>query len=344
MLTRLFIFWLALLPFVVWKAGYEGPKVFCFFFGSACLSLYWVKRILSNLDEFVLSKADKVYFLWLFILFIASLLGVHPLESITGGSYRHQGLIFFLGLWLVGKTISILDKSKKKFLVKVIATTVLVECLIVVVQFLGGNLYFGKALGTLGEANAVAGFLSIGSYFVFETFPLFTILFPLAAIILLQSRSAILSLLPHLYKLKKKEWLLMGAVVVFAVVAIALNKNISVFENRLVIWKLGISQISQRPVFGFGAESGEVVYNIAYKSVGIPLLGLVVDRAHNLFLDIAMWSGVTGLVAFAYWLYCSFRRLRKLNRKLAFVAFLIYASLQPLGIVHWILLILMINV
>lgn len=338
MFSKLFIFWLVILPFVVWKNGYEGAKVIYFFFGAACLSVYWIKKILSDLEGFELSKTDKVYFLWLLILLIASLLGIHPLESVVGGSYRHQGLIFFVGLWLVGKTISILSVSEKKLLIKAVATSVLVETVVTVLQFVGGNLYFGKAFGTLGEANAVAGFLSIGSYFVFETFPYFTLLFPVAAIMLLQSRSAVLSLLPHFCRLKKRGWLLSGVVVVVVVVAIALSKNVSVFENRPLIWKLGINQVLQRPLLGFGAESGEAVYNLAYKGAGIPLLGLIVDRAHNLFLDIALWSGVLGLVTFCAWLYYSFLDLRELNRRLAFVAFLVYASLQPLSIAHWILL------
>lgn len=328
MFSKLFIFWLVILPFVVWKNGYEGAKVIYFFFGAACLSVYWIKKILSDLEGFELSKTDKVYFLWLFVLLIASLVGVHPFESIIGGSYRHQGLLFFVGLWLVGKTISILGKSQKKLLVKAVAVSVLIESLIVGLQFIGGSLYFGKALGTLGEPNAVAGFLSIGSYFVFETFPYFTLLFPVAAIMLLQSRSAVLSLLPHFCRLKKRGWLLSGVVVVVVVVAIALSKNVSVFENRPLIWKLGINQVLQRPLFGFGAESGEAVYNIAYKGAGIPLLGLVVDRAHNLFLDVAIWSGLLGLVVFVYWLYLSFCDLGTLNRKLTFLAFLSRQSLR----------------
>lgn len=338
MFNKLFIFWLVLLPLIVWKTGYEGPKVFYFFFGSAYLSVYWVKRILSNLEEFTLSKTDKIYFLWLFTLFVSSLFGVHPFESMIGGSYRHQGQIFFIGLWLVGKTVSALDVASKKLLVRTVALFVLAECVIVALQYLGGNLYFGKVLGTLGEANAVAGFLAIGSFFVFETFPQFAILFPIAAIILLQSRSAVLSLLPYFYRFKKNTLLLIGVVTVLGVVTFVLNKGVSVFENRPLIWKLGITQVLQKPLLGFGAESGEAVYDIAYKSVGIPLLGLVVDRAHNLFLDVAMWSGIIGLVIFGYWLYYNFCSLGQLNRKLAFMAFLIYSLLQPLSVVHWVLL------
>src|SRR4030042_5657296 len=124
MLARLFILWLAGLPLFVWKFGYEGPKVFYFFLGSIFLSAYWIKRILGNFKAFAFTKADGLYFIWLLILTIASLSGVHPFESIIGGSYRHQGVIFFLGLWLVGKTISIVPAGDKKFLIKATAVVV----------------------------------------------------------------------------------------------------------------------------------------------------------------------------------------------------------------------------
>lgn len=340
MFIKLFLFWLITLPFVVWKTGYEGPKVAYFFFGAFCLSVFWIKKILSDLNSFELGKIDKIYFLWICTLLVSSIFGIHPLDSIIGGSYRHQGLIFFIGLWLVGKTISILDAAQKKFLVKAIAASVMVECVIVGLQILGGNLYFGKALGTLGEPNAVAGFIVIGSYLVLEYFPNLLLAFSVGAMLLLQSRSATLAFLPFFYKFNKKL-LIIASVTLLAIVIFAMNKNASVFENRPLIWKLGISQVLQRPLLGYGAESGEGVYDLAYKGAGIPLVGLIVDRAHNLFLDIAIWSGFVGLAMFVYWLYLSLQNLEKLNWKLAFAALFIFAMFQPLGITHWILLVLL---
>lgn len=95
---------------------------------------------------------------------------------------------------------------------------------------------------------------------------------------------------------------------------------------------------------GWGAESSEVVIGNSYKESDMPLLGIIVDRSHNLFLDILVWSGAAGLIFFAAWLYLSFANLKSLSRKLGFLAFLVYSMFEPLSIVHWILLIFIVNI
>ena len=122
------------------------------------------------------------------------------------------------------------------------------------------------------------------------------------------------------------------------IIFISFKPITSPFENRQIIWKLGFAQIITKPLLGFGAESGEVVYDSAFSKHNLPLDGLIIDRAHNLFIDVAMWSGFIGLILFGGFLINRFRGLENKYKKLAFVSFFIYSMFQPLSIVHWIFL------
>ncbi len=343
MFSNLFVYYLAVLPLVTWKGVYEGPKILYLLIGSVSFIVFWILRVLKHKKYFTFSKFDYFFLAWLLILSVSSLVGIHPLKSFLGGSYRQEGVIFFLALWLIGKTVGILDEGRRKLLIKSVGMVVLVESVVVLIQFFLGRLYFGHPLGTIGEANAVAGFLAIGSYFVFESFPKIVLLIPVVAIIVAQSRSGILAIIPFLGKIKKSFLAILIPVAILSLYIFTIGKGISPFENRQIIWKFGIGQILQRPVFGYGAESGEIVYNNAFNKSGFPLSDLIVDRAHNLFLDVAMWTGIVGLILFLGFLYQSFIRLDS-NKKVAFLSFLIYSMFQPLSIVHWILLIIISNI
>ncbi len=346
MLANLFIFWLSFTPLIFWHGVYEGPKVLWYLCGGIVLILYWVFKILWKKESFNFSKADKFFLLWLLVLFISSIFGTHPYESIIGGSYRKQGIIFFLIFWLILKSIGELKTAKKKLFLKFIATSILVESITVIYQIATGQLYFGKPLGTIGEANAVAGFLSIGLVFTYSSFPRAISLIPIISSTLISSRTGLLALSANIFgfvnnfeiKHKKIIYGLIVVVVLAATVFLSINKNVSPFENRLLIWKLGVSQIAKRPILGYGSESGEVVYNLAFKNYNLPLYNLMVDRSHNLIIDTTMWSGFVGLLLFSLWIYYSFRETKNTTNKFAIGSFLIYSMFQPLSIVHWILL------
>lgn len=352
MFENLFIFWLGAIPLTVWGGFYEAPKVFIYLIGIFFLSVYWIFQYARG-KYFNFYLRDYFYLIWLLVLLAASIFGVHPIDSIIGGSYRHQGLIFFLGLWVLGKTVGGLAKNKKILLYKVISWSVLIEALLVIVEIISGRLYFGRPLGTIGEVNAVAGFLAAGFYFVSVSWPTIYLILPGIALLLTESRSGILAgfislgiILNTLNKKIKKWVFVLIALISFSFILLISLERVSPFpgpEERSVVWTLGIKQILSRPVLGFGVESGEVVYDQTFKKSGILLENFVIDRAHNLFLDVTMWSGIIGLIFFIGFLVESFRSIDS-NKKFALLSLLIYAMFQPLSIVHWILLIIIINI
>ncbi len=350
MLKVLFASWVAILPLIFWNGRFEGPKILWFLMGSIGVIVYWLYRILWQKKDFLFSKIDLLYFLWLGVLLISSIFGVHFDLSVIGGSYRHQGIIFFFLLWLVGKTFSILKDPDKQMVFKFVGASVLIESFLIIFQFILGKVYFGKPLGTIGEANAIAGFLTLGSYFIYQSLPKILLIVPVFPFFIEQSRSGILTglmmmggFVDHIKpKFKIVIWSLALLASSILIMLLTSQKMRSPFENRYLVWKLGITSVMENPILGYGAESGEVVYNKAFKEYGLPLHNLMVDRAHNLYIDVAMWSGGIGLVIFIAWLIKRYRSLTGFPQKYAFLAFMVYAFFQPLSIVHWILFFLII--
>jgi hypothetical protein len=347
-LGKIFIYWLGILPIWVFNYRFEEPKVFLFLIGGLCLSIYWITRFIKSSKSFDLKRSDLWFLGWIVILTVSSIIGVHPIDSILGGSYRHQGVLFFLTLFLLGKTIESLDKNLRKKLGKIVATVVLFEFGLITTQYLFGHVYFGKPLGTIGEANAVVGFLAIGSTFVFENFPKWVVFGMPISVLIMSSRSGALSFLAFFIgffsrKIKPMILIALAAIALLYVVLVSLNKNYSRFEDRQIYWKLAASTISVKPILGYGAETGERVFEEAYKKSGFPLSKLIIDRSHNLFLDVFMWSGLLGLITFTGWLVSGGKDLKDLSRRASFFAFLTYSFFQPLSIVHWLLLTLILK-
>lgn len=327
---NLFVYWLGILPFFVWR-GYEGPKVFLFLLGGLVLVIFWLYRILKTKKTTEISGSDFCFLVWLFVLTASGVSGPDPWLSILGGSYRHQSVIFFLTLWLVKKTLEILPLSQKETLRKFFFWGVFLEAVISV----------ARPLGTFGNSNAVAGFLVTYPLFVSPKIQKKKLFFPwliiLTAIVLTGSRVGIiaflissLSLTPVLYRKIGMMLLPLVAIVVF----IALPRPFSIFENRTLFWRFGIEAFLEKPWLGYGAEANEKIYNRAFTKAEMPLEGMIVDRSHDLFLDVALWSGVIGLSLFIFWLVLNFKKT-----PYVLTGWMVFAALQPLGVVHWLMLI-----
>ena len=69
---------------------------------------------------------------------------------------------------------------------------------------------------------------------------------------------------------------------------------------RMAIWKGTVELIGKRPLLGYGSDALGVVFPGVYPPELVYTLGrqFFVDRAHNLFLDWAVTTGLPGLMAF----------------------------------------------
>lgn len=79
---------------------------------------------------------------------------------------------------------------------------------------------------------------------------------------------------------------------------------------RLTIWRTTLALIAARPWFGYGPETMQPVFERVFPPQLVYYQGrhVVVDRAHNLWLDLAMSAGLVGVLALA-WLLGSLGRL-----------------------------------
>jgi putative inorganic carbon (HCO3(-)) transporter len=79
---------------------------------------------------------------------------------------------------------------------------------------------------------------------------------------------------------------------------------------RLTTWRATLPLIAARPLTGYGLETMRTVFAKVFPPQLVYYQGrhIVVDRAHNLWLDLAMSAGLAGLVTFAV-LLAGFMRL-----------------------------------
>lgn len=366
MLEKILVYWVAVTPFLFLLGFYEGTKIYSFeilvVFVTLCLLFKWRERFIK-----ALSFSDAPYFIWLLVLLYSSLKGVHPAESIIGTGYRHQGVLFFLGLWIVYQGLKFLSKKSKENLVRLLAFSAIFEAIFVIIQkyFIASMTLNSRPFGTFGEPNAVAGFLALSGIFVLRDFPrkfkaiAIAILF--IAINFTESRTGLVTLfvIVTFYLLRSRNLLLVSflGIVVYSLVSnIFVLRETSMFENRQLFSVYALEAIDERPFIGYGAESAVKVFERKFKEHEMPLMDLSIDRSHNLFLDILLWSGIIGFISFISWLISLFKKAliekdvykrglqsQKLYKIAGFSGWLLFSMFQPLGVVHWLLLLLILS-
>lgn len=348
MREKIFILWITLFPFVSWQGTFEKPKVVWLLAGGFSLSLFFIYRFITEKKIIRLKVSDYFFLGWILILTISSILGVHPTESIIGGSFRRQGVLFFVAIWIVGKIVTVLSKESKKLLENGLRAGVIIESAILIMMALklGGVV---RLAGTLGEPNNLAGYLVLSSFFVFPNFFILALIF--VAILFTKSLTGLVAFLTFVlivYGAKKLalKWIVLVVIGLIAGGILFLHRGQS-FNDRATIWEFGIRSVAEKPILGYGAESGELVYDFAYSRWWGRLGEFAIDRAHNLFLDVAIWSGFVGLSFFLSWLITEISVLIKRKEQLklsAIGAWVLFAMFQPVGVVHWVLLMVILRI
>lgn len=94
-------------------------------------------------------------------------------------------------------------------------------------------------------------------------------------------------------------------------------------EGRLPIWSYGLLAVSQQPFIGIGQENFELIFS--------PDRGIKVDNAHNIFLEVAVSSGLIGLFLFVAIVAVAIKNAT-LPVRFSLLAFLVVGSFNPLSI------------
>ena len=356
MSSTLFKIALFLLPLVLWPSPpkFELAKIIVFLILTFFLTTWLLSK--DKIEE----KINKTWFLWIFFLFLSTLFANRLLPGFFGDGYHHQGIIFFLslGIWIAAFNFQTKDNLKKLWLW--ISLVIIIESLIILGQCLAIHLHFpiltynGRPIGTFGEPNAVAGFLVMGLPFLACVFPFPLALLTIGAIVATGSKTALLALVAQgvifsCLKLKsvsgKKFFAILWLVIILFIGSFGVwqEKEKSLFENRWLIWNLGFRAVLEKPILGYGAEGITAVYDKQYHNIDRPLADLAIDRAHNLFLDITLFSGLLGLAIFLKWLWENISKVKERWKLISLAGFFVYSFFQPIGVVHWLYLIFLLT-
>jgi len=274
-------------------------------------------------------------------LAISTALSWAPWVSFFGSYLRQQGFLQFL-FYILFFFAGVLAFEKKDLgrLSRYIGLGAVLVCMIAVAQRLFGGIDY-RIFGTLGHPNFLGSYLVITIPFLAGNcvngekkrarfFWITTVILALITLFLTFSRAAILGLFVEIVlmilifwraKIWKKITMILIGIVAFSGIFVSsafYSNEESPFarlagggeggvavSTRLAIWPWTFEQILERPVFGYGPEMFEELFERKapesfweLEKGGLGSGRLAADRAHNEILDIFVASGGVGLLAY----------------------------------------------
>jgi len=89
--------------------------------------------------------------------------------------------------------------------------------------------------------------------------------------------------------------------------------NTETFQTRLLLWKQALIIAGERPILGWGPEN----FSPAFEKHYLPRFEVWFDRAHNIFLDYLVQTGILGFLSYLsifivfYWKFMRFTKKNK---------------------------------
>lgn len=366
--------------------GFELIKVLTFLSLTILAGLIFVYLLSKKKLKVHWSKIKIAGLVFLIILSITSLLGIHPGESLVGKYPYFQGLILYWLLLFFSLMVSSIN-IKKDLLNKVISVSALIVGLLSIWQFIQLNLlgiqipsYAGRVVSTFGQPNLYSGFLLLSLPLIFNTKrrSYIIMLIVTAAVVLSLSKAAIAILSGaglwfFLSKLKQKGLAIYLLILCFInILVFSLDNSSGIFwdevikpltlgrtdtgtiEKRAHILPVLFEIYSGSPVMGFGIDSINSLYTqkfagfspetVVYSPVDFNLKNLIIDRSHNYFLDLLIFSGILGLVCYSYLIFALFKTSAPKPLKFFLILYLIWVQFQVQSIAHLLLFWLIVGV
>lgn len=329
----LFSLLIFLCPFIInpfFGAFFEPPKVI---FAEILIELILVilllrgRLLLKELNEQVLPFGNKYQLVLSLILFFITLIHLFTTKNTQiffGNEVRLQGILLFwhlLVLFILSSKLNIGKLPKALFpisLLFLLLTTFLVEPDV-----------NGRAIGTLGEANALAS-----SAVFFWPFAVFIkiygkwknillkagILFTTLVVILFTgSRSGMLALLVQIIFLILARWISLKkatitvTILLLATLILPPLRGGGWYENRGEIWKTAIVA-GQQKYWGWGFGNIEQALYQTSLNLNNNLKYQAVDSSHNFLLDFWVQGGILGLGSILLLIFISLKSLVKNNK------------------------------
>lgn len=367
----LLVLFLLPLLFATPSLGYEQIKFLFFFILISFIGLLWLFWIIWKQIKIVLDRVDYVSLAFLLVLIITSLFGLDPATSLIGRPPYFQGILLYSYLFLFSLIVKTTKITLYEVSLVLSGSSLIVALLSIYQAFQlyivhqAIPSYAGRVVSSFGQPNLYGGFLIICLPFIFNN-RFGKILFPIitAGVMLSFSRAAVLLLMGFLvFRLvnflkwpKFKIGLLL--LTIFGVVfLISINLSSGLIqdeivapqtnlwlkynspEKRILIWPIIGEFIAQKPILGYGLENLDslfVSYQKEHEQRSPAYYGIKnihIDRSHNYFLDLLVFSGIFGLGS---WLILVYFLVKQVRGALlgSLLIYLVWSLLQTQSVVH----------
>ncbi len=282
----------------------------------------------------MLEKKDFKKFIWIFIFllwaFICSLMGNDIKLSLYGSEYRGEGLItyFLYGGYFMGAFY--LNKKEVIFnLMKVLSVSAVIFSFLqsIFIQPEGESIFY--QFNHFGYYLMFSCIVSVfcfliekkmkkGLFFLFYLYLLYQLIINNTFGSYLALFITLILYLGYSIFIHKKIWSILILILSFLILSFSVKdnegksieeKNFTVLKkdvvavttqkdetavlnagtNRGLLWKKGIEFIIKEPIFGYGIEGAEREY---YKE------NIMMDRPHNIVLQMALFTGIPGMLLY----------------------------------------------
>lgn len=236
--------------------------------------------------------------------------------------------------------------------------------------------YNGRVVSTFGQPNLYSGFLLMVTPLLinlltsekkkfFKIFLSSALVFNILAIIASGSRASIILMLIivifYLLGLRNRLKIFYNPVIIILVILSVftvfnflprtISKEIidpldkswvsqNAPEKRILIWQVGLTQIINRPITGYGLESFRDVYKDYFSKISVAddkaiinRKNIVVDRTHNYILDLLVFSGVVGALLWIMLVLSLLKRARGVVI-ISLLIYIIWVQIQIQSIAH----------
>lgn len=279
-----------------------------------------------------LNKSQLVLSAVLFFLTLLNIFSLNYPQIFFGNEIRLQG-IFLLWHLLVFSLLS--SRFNLEYFPKILFPVSLIFLLIT--AFIVEPDISGRAVGTLGEANALASsavffwplafILNFRKNLLNHSFKLGILLTALLVILLSGSRSGMLAFILQIVFLVAVKLMNLKKVVILVMFLIAISLALPFFkgggwyENRGEIWKTAIFAGRQK-ILGHGFGNTEPALYQASLKLDNNLRYQAVDSSHNILLDFWVQGGIVGLGSLIILIYLSLKGLIRQFKVIEITVFL----------------------
>lgn len=330
-----FIIWLiAVTPLIFYpylRSVFSLPKLVWIFF--VVILLFWLclrEKLFNYVNTFIVPIG--LLFFWLCIVLIRC-------TNIFAGIHSILIFLLFVTFYICFEDVVAGDRSLIDIFIKGIIFVSIVVCIYGILQVCGIDFIRwnvkNTASSSLGRRNFAGEYLVMvipyAFYFLYRErkkwiyIPVFLLILHL---ILTFTRASYIgffvSVIIFFILTGRKARINRKAVILLLILFFSRSvfSGIHTFErgtvkSRLLIWNVTLKMIRSNPLFGVGPGNFVIMY--PFYGIGeekaLRGVSLVVDRAHNDYLEVCAESGVIGLLLFFYFLFCIFKVLFTLYRE-----------------------------